>query len=184
MTDLELDLRQNATRQFIYAELLDLLDEDSRTRHLAHLEQAGIPDHHHHDLAAVRKTIDALQVSDRVKDDARAIYQILAEAEAQVHGCAIDKTHFHEVGKGSAIRNTIGICLALEAIDPTCIIATPIQTGKGTVHCAHGVLDIPAPATKAIIARGIPVCEEKLEGERCTPTSAAIILHFVQEYRS
>ena len=39
-----------------------------------------------------------------------------------------------------------------------------------------------APATAAIIARGIPTCDRKLEGERCTPTSAAVILHFVQRY--
>ena len=48
--------------------------------------------------------------------------------------------------------------------------------------CAHGELPIPAPATAAIIERGIPTCEELLDGELCTPTSAAVILHFVDEY--
>ena len=45
-------------------------------------------------------------------------------------------------------------------------------------------MDIPAPATAAILATGIPTCDEKLEGELCTPTSAAIIKHFVDEFRT
>jgi len=57
-----------------------------------------------------------------------------------------------------------------------------VQTGSGKVQCAHGLLDIPAPATAAIIARGIPVVPETREGEWCTPTSAALILHFVDAF--
>ena len=94
----------------------------------------------------------------------------------------MEETHFHEVGNGEALRNVLAICLAVEALDPDEITATRVQTGSGTVRCAHGELPIPAPATAAIIARGIPTCERKLEGERCTPTSAAVILHFVQRY--
>ena len=101
---------------------------------------------------------------------------------ALVHGCTVEETHFHEVGNGEALRNVLAICLAVEALDPDEIAATRVQTGSGTVRCAHGELPIPAPATAAIIARGIPTCERKLEGERCTPTSAAVILHFVQRY--
>ena len=40
--------------------------------------------------------IDALDASERVKDDLRGIYRILAEAEAAAHGCDVDSTHFHE----------------------------------------------------------------------------------------
>ena len=145
-------------------------------------EAAGVPDGHHRDLGEVNATIDALDASERAKDDMRAVYRILAEAEATAHGCAVEETHFHEVGNGEALRNVLAICLAVEALDPDEITATRVQTGSGTVRCAHGELPIPAPATAAIIARGIPTCERKLEGERCTPTSAAVILHFVQRY--
>ena len=62
------------------------------------------------------------------------------------------------------------------------IAATPVQVGSGTVTCAHGELPIPAPATAAILDSGIPVCAERLDGERCTPTSAALIKHFVDEF--
>ncbi|MFR8047243.1 MAG: nickel insertion protein, partial [Eggerthella lenta] len=121
----------------------------------------------------------ALAASERAPGDRRAVYRILAEAEAAAHGCTVEETHFHEVGNGEALRNVLAICLAVEALDPDEIAATRVQTGSGTVRCAHGELPSPAPATAAIIARGIPTCERKLEGERCTPTSAAVILHFV-----
>ena len=184
MTTLVWNLQENATRRHLLAEALLQLPEDARGAVEAAAEAAGVPERHHHNLAEVNATIDALAVSDRAKGDARAIYRILAEAEATAHGCAVEQTHFHEVGNGEAVRNVAAICLAVEALDPDRIVATHVQTGEGTVHCAHGELPIPAPATAAIIARGIPVCERTLPGERCTPTSAAVIWHFVDEYRA
>ena len=100
-----------------------------------------------------------------------------------MHGCAIDETHFHEVGNGEAIFNTLLICSAFAYLHPDHVAATSVQTGSGQVECAHGLMDIPAPATAAILATGIPVCDEKLPGELCTPTSAAIIKHFVDEFQ-
>ena len=167
MTTLVWNLEENATRRHLLAEALLQLPEERRAQVLEAAEAA---------------TIDALDASERAKDDMRAVYRILAEAEATAHGCAVEETHFHEVGNGEALRNVLAICLAVEALDPDEITATRVQTGSGTVRCAHGELPIPAPATAAIIARGIPTCERKLEGERCTPTSAAVILHFVQRY--
>lgn len=182
MAELHLDLTKNATRQYIRDDLFARLVEGERMQVEAAVAAAGVPDAHHHDLGEVLKTIEAASVSDRVKDDARAIYRILAEAEAHVHGCAVEETHFHEVGNGEAVRNVLAICLAIEALDPQKITATPVQTGQGTVVCAHGELPIPAPATAAIIERGIPTCDKRLDGELCTPTSAAVILHFVGEF--
>lgn len=182
MATLQLDLSRNATRGYMYASLLDSLSPERRAEVRTRLADLAIPSKHHHNLAEVLQTVDSLEVSKQVKQDARSIYRILAEAEAQVHGCSVDQTHFHEVGNGEAIENVIGICLAIEALDPERIQASFVQTGKGQVECSHGILDIPAPATAAILNRGIPRCEETLDGELCTPTSAAIILHFVDEF--
>lgn len=86
------------------------------------------------------------------------------------------------MGNGEALRNVLAICLAVEALDPT-RSRPPAQTGSGTVRCAHGELPIPAPATAAIIARGIPTCERGGRWKAsAVPTSAAVILHFVQRY--
>ena len=108
---------------------------------------------------------------------AEALLQLPEERRAQVleaaEAAGVSDGHHHDLGEVNA---------AIDALDPDEIAATRVQTGSGTVRCAHGELPIPAPATAAIIARGIPTCERKLEGERCTPTSAAVILHFVQRY--
>ncbi len=182
MSELKLDLSQDATRRFLTEELLGRLDARQREDVARSLGQAGVPDSHHRNLGEVEETIDVLQVSDRVKNDMRAIYHILAQAEAQVHGVSLEETHFHEVGRGEGIKNTLGICLAIEALAPDRIVATSVQVGRGTVVCSHGELDIPAPATRAVLADDIPLCCERLEGEFCTPTSAAIIRYFVDDF--
>lgn len=176
------DLRERATRDAIFDATVAALSDAERAAVETRRDAAAVPDGHHHDLAAVLETIDGIDVSECVREDLRGIYRILAEAEASAHGCTVEQTHFHEVGDGRAIRNALGICLAVEAAAPDEIVATAVQTGQGSVQCAHGELPIPAPATAAIIARGIPVCDRALDGELCTPTSAAIILHFADRF--
>lgn len=182
MNTLRWNLSENATRAQLLGDTLLQLPEGAREQLEQAAAAAGVPERHHHNIGEVLATIDTLAVSDRVKADLRAVYTILAEAEAAAHGCAVGETHFHEVGDGARIRNTLLLCLAIEQANPQRIVATPAQTGEGTVMCAHGELAIPAPATAAIIARGIPTATRKLPGERMTPTSAAIILHFVDEF--
>jgi uncharacterized protein (DUF111 family) len=181
MDTLHLDLSVDATRRHIRDELIRQIPVGRKTVDRT-VDAAGVPDCHHHGLPEIDATIDSLDVSKWVRADMHAIYRILAEAEAQVHGCTVEETHFHEVGDAEAIRNVLAICVAIEILSPQTITATPVQVGSGKVECAHGVLDIPAPATAAIIARGIPVCEEHLKGELCSPTSAAVILHFVDKF--
>ncbi len=182
MNTLHWNLSENATRAQLLGDTLLQLPEGAREQLEQAAAAAGVPERHHHNIGEVLATIDTLAVNDRVKADLRAVYTILAEAEAAAHGCAVGETHFHEVGDGARIRNTLLLCLAIEQANPQRIVATPAQTGEGTVMCAHGELAIPAPATAAIIARGIPTAARKLPGERMTPTSAAIILHFVDEF--
>ena len=179
---LYLDLTQSATRSAIAGQLREKLGESGWAVVTADAMKANVPKKHHHGIVEVRQTIAELNISQIVRDHLSAVYEILAAAEAQVHGCEVDETHFHEVGNGEAIYNALLICLAFVQLKPDFITSSPVQTGSGTIECAHGLMDIPAPATAAIIASGIPVCEEKLEGELCTPTSAAIIKHFVNEF--
>ncbi len=177
------DFTKGARRADIMNQLREKIDDASWAAITTEAAKAGVPKGHHHGIVEVRRTIDALRVGRGVKEGMLAVYEILAQAEAQVHGCEVDETHFHEVGNGEAILNTLIICCAFNYLHPDFVVATPVQTGSGQVECAHGVMGIPAPATAAILATGIPTCEEKLEGELCTPTSAAIIKHFVNEFR-
>ena len=178
------DFTKSARREAIVEQLREHIADAEWSALMTDAMRAQLPKKHHHGIVEVRQTIDEMIASQAVKDHMRAIYEILAKAEAQVHGCEVDETHFHEVGNGEAILNTLIICLAITQLNPSYIMATPVQTGSGQIECAHGLMDIPAPATAVILADGIPVCEEKLEGELCTPTSAAIIKHFVNEFRT
>ena len=173
------DFTKDATRASILNQLRAKIDDAAWAAITTEAMKAGVPKGHHHGIVEVRQTIDSLRVSKKVKEDLLGVYEILAKAEAQVHGCAVDETHFHEVGEGKAILNALIICSAICYLHPDYIVATPVQTGSGKIECAHGLMDIPAPATAAILETGIPTTEEKLEGELCTPTSAAIIKHFV-----
>lgn len=178
---LHFDLTQDATRQHILDTLLDAMDAHQNDRFNEILELTTVPDKHHHNVVEVYETIDGLNVPEQIKEDLHGIYGILAAAEAEVHGCEINQTHFHEVGNASGIRNALAICAAEFVLEPEEITATAIQTGEGEVECAHGTMSIPAPATAAIL-RGLPLADQKFPGERCTPTSAAVIKHFVARF--
>lgn len=180
--ELKFDFTKDARRASISAQLKAALGDTGWQVVTTEAAQAGVPKRHHHGIVEVRETIANLKASQEAKDNLAAVYEILAAAEAQVHECEVDHTHFHEVGEGTAILDTLITCCAFAHLHPEKVIATAVQTGSGKVECAHGLMDIPAPATAAILATGIPVCEEKLEGELCTPTSAAIIKHFVDEF--
>ena len=125
--------------------------------------------------------IDSLPVSDRVKADAKAVYALIAEAESKVHGRPVTEIHFHEVGTMDAVADVVGVCLLMEQLAPEQVIASPVHTGSGHVHCAHGILPVPAPAT-ALILEGIPSYSAGVKGELCTPTGAALLKHFVSRF--
>ena len=180
--NMHFDFTQDARRSSITRQLKAQLGDAGWAAVQTEAMRAGVPMRYHHGIVEVRQTIAQLKVSQQVRDNLSAVYEILAAAEAQVHGCEVDDTHFHEVGEGTAILNTLLICCAFAQANPSRVTATPVQTGSGKIECAHGLMDIPAPATAAILATGIPTCETLLEGELCTPTSAAIIKHYVEEF--
>ena len=137
--------------------------------------------HHHASMADIDALIDALNVSDQVKGDAKAVYALIADAESRVHGCPVSGIHFHEVGTMDAVADVVGVCLLMEQLAPEQVIASPVHTGSGHVHCAHGILPVPAPAT-ALLLEGIPSYGGQVKGELCTPTGAALLKHFVSRF--
>lgn len=181
MQRLIFDFRETATRAHILDTLMEAMDDTVRQHYEEVMTHAEVPEKHHHAIGDVFETIDALLVPEQVKADMRAVYSLLAAAEAQVHGCSVEQTHFHEVGNARGIRNALAIVVAFYVLAPDEVIATPVQPGKGEVECAHGVLPLPAPATAALL-QDIPLVQTRLSGERCTPTSAALIKHFVTSF--
>ena len=156
-------------------------------------ELPGAFTHHHHDHAAhhhhhtalkdIYETIDGLQASDGVKNNVKAVYDLLAQAESTVHGAPVELVHFHEVGALDAVADVAAVCLLLERLGVDAIAASPVHVGAGTVHCAHGILPVPAPATAELL-KGIPTYGGEVEGELCTPTGAALLRHFCASFGS
>jgi uncharacterized protein (TIGR00299 family) protein len=138
-------------------------------------------DHDHGSYHGIEHLIGHLNVSANIQNNALAVYKLIAEAESHAHGVPVDKIHFHEVGEMDAIADIIGVCMLMEELAPDTVMASPVNTGSGHVHCAHGVLPVPAPAT-AHILQNVPMYSDQTNGELCTPTGAAILKHFVKEF--
>lgn len=139
------------------------------------------PEHKHRHLHHIVEMIDRSRLTARQQDLARRIFQKLAEAEAKVHGSTIEKVHFHEVGAVDSIADIVGTAIAWDRLDVDRIVASPIPTGTGTIHIAHGQCSIPAPATAELLT-GIPLAPSHVAAELTTPTGAAILATMVQEF--
>ena len=137
--------------------------------------------HHHTSMKDIEHIIGHLNVPEKVKEDAIAVYKLIADAESHAHGRPVEEVHFHEVGAMDAVADIVGVCLAIYKLAPEQIIASPVHVGYGQIHCAHGILPIPAPATEHIL-QGIPIYGGRIEGELCTPTGAALLKHFAQSF--
>lgn len=135
--------------------------------------------HEHRTLADVLGVIDGLSLPPPVADHVRAVFALLAEAEARVHGGSRDTVHFHEVGALDAVADISAVALLLSELAPERVTASPVNLGAGTVHCAHGVLPVPAPCTAALLEGVAAFAGDPADGERCTPTGAALLRHFV-----
>ncbi|MBR2748979.1 MAG: nickel pincer cofactor biosynthesis protein LarC, partial [Firmicutes bacterium] len=125
----------------------------------------------------------SLNAPEKVKRNACGIYKIIAEAEGKVHGREPGEVHFHEVGAMDAVADVMAVCLLIDELSPQMIISSPLNTGHGTVKCAHGILPVPAPATAEIL-KGLPSYNDEIEGELLTPTGAALIKFFADEFGS
>ena len=137
--------------------------------------------HHHASPADIRGIIGRLPVSDSVKRHAEAVYDLIARAESEVHGMPVAQIHFHEVGSLDAVADVVGVCTLMDELAPDRVVVSPVHVGCGQVRCAHGVLPVPAPATARIL-EGVPVYGGKIRGELCTPTGAALLRHFADEF--
>ncbi len=141
-------------------------------------------EHHHHNhssLNDINNIIKSLNIPEKVKKDAMEVYELIAEAESKAHGMPVTEIHFHEVGTMDAVADIVSFCLLINKLSPDEIIATPVHVGSGHVHCAHGILPVPAPAT-AYILKDVPIYGGKIKGELCTPTGAALLKHFVTKF--
>lgn len=164
----------------INGEIEESTDNDHHHEHSHHHH-----DHHHHehsDMKSITEIINGLNIPEKVKNDAIEVYNIIADAESKVHNKPVALIHFHEVGNKDAIADIVGVSYIMYELDVDNICCSNINVGSGTVKCAHGILPVPAPSTASIM-KGMPVYSNDVVGELCTPTGAALLKYFVNEYK-
>jgi pyridinium-3,5-bisthiocarboxylic acid mononucleotide nickel chelatase len=128
----------------------------------------------HRSFKDIRSIISESGLSDAVKGKSIAIFKILAEAEAHLHGVPADEIHFHEVGAVDSIIDVVGAVYGIEALGIEAVYVSAMPLGSGFVKTAHGKMPLPAPATVAIL-RNIPIYDAEVRHETVTPTGAALV---------
>lgn len=137
--------------------------------------------HHHISMSDIGEIVSKLNTSEKIKKQILDVYNIIADAESRVHGETVSQIHFHEVGNMDAIADVAAVCILINELNIGKIVVSPVHTGSGFVMCAHGKLPVPAPAT-ALILEGVPYYSDGLKGELCTPTGAALIKYFADDF--
>ena len=130
--------------------------------------------HEHRTLGDILGIIGRSGLSERGKELSAATFSLLAKAEAAVHGKAQEDVHFHEVG---ALDSILDICMACELfamLAPEHFVVSPLPVADGHVHCAHGIIPVPAPAVLELM-EGVPVRPFPAQGETVTPTAMALL---------
>jgi uncharacterized protein (DUF111 family) len=125
-------------------------------------------------LSDLLRLLEAMPLPPRVRERSAAAFRRLAGVEAAVHGMAVDQVHFHEVGAVDTLADVAGAFLALHDLDITRVTCSPLPWFRGTVACAHGVLPLPAPATRELL-KGKPVFPTDFTREIITPTGALLL---------
>lgn len=130
--------------------------------------------HEHRTLADILALIKSCGMSENGKALASRAFTLLASAEAAVHGRPAEEVHFHEVGALDSILDICMSCELFERLSPSLFVVSPLPVADGFVHCAHGILPVPAPAVLELM-EGVPVRPFPGEGETVTPTGMALL---------
>jgi uncharacterized protein (TIGR00299 family) protein len=137
----------------------------------------------HRHLDEILAILRAGRLTPRALDWATQVFRNLANAEARVHAMPIEAVHFHEVGAVDAIVDIAGACVGLDWLctqhDVREFRVSQLRVGRGHVHTEHGTMPVPPPAVLRLL-EGFPFQWSASDGERVTPTGAAILATLAQ----
>lgn len=157
-------------------------DVHEHEHHHEHEQEHGHHhEHHHHGKGPFPKELEAVAEKLDCPNDIQKVYELLAEAEAKVHGKYVSEIHFHEVGMKDALIDIASVVYLMNKLKVDKVVVSPVNVGFGKVKCAHGILPVPAPATAELV-KGIPTYAGRFEGELLTPTGAALLKYYADEF--
>jgi len=139
--------------------------------------------HHHRSFGDIRRMIELSSLPAWVKERSVSAFLKLAQAEGAVHNQRPEEVHFHEVGAADSIIDIVGCMILMEELMPARIVCSPVNVGRGTLKCRHGIYPVPGPAAEHLL-RGVPTFSNEVEGELTTPTGAALLAVLVGSYGS
>ncbi|EHL19724.1 hypothetical protein HMPREF9628_01240 [Peptoanaerobacter stomatis] len=149
-------------------------------------------DYHHHDehshehrnLKDVYEIIDRGDFNDNIKNNAKKIFDIIANSESKAHNIDKNEVHFHEVGAIDSIIDIVGVSVLLDDLNVEEIYFSDLYDGKGYQKCAHGMMPVPVPAVLNIVnAHNLKLNIIDDMGEHITPTGVAIVANFNKGYK-
>ena len=152
----------------------------------AHSHSYEASDHHHphrahRHLSDILHLIEHAHIPAGAKAIATEIFQLIGQAESTIHNIPIEQIHFHEISGVDSLLDIVGCAVLLDKLKISKTFSDPICTGYGMVKTQHGLLPIPAPATAELL-KGLPVFKGNEEGERVTPTGAAILRYLRPDF--
>src|SRR3984885_9005859 len=129
---------------------------------------------HSRNWPQIRELIAAADLAPQAKRIALRAFELLAHAEAKVHGIAPEQVHFHEVGAVDTIVDIVCGAAGAASLGVKEWRCSAVNVGSGFVKCAHGTMPVPAPATAELL-KGLPVFAAGPRMELTTPTGAAML---------
>jgi hypothetical protein len=150
-----------------------------QARHRAHVHGLHRP-HDERAFADIRAGLAASPLEAEVRQRAIAIFTLLAEVEGEIHGMPAERVSFHELGGNDSIADIVGAAWLIARLPGATWSVSPLPLGRGRVQTAHGMLPVPSPAAARLL-QGFEFIDDGVEGERVTPTGAAILKHLGAE---
>ncbi len=179
-----------------YVEVLDLnlVDDSNESKEHnhghSHDDREHSHDHghtHHHNahrhLSDIQKLIDHAHISEGAKKVAHEIFLLIGKAESKIHKMPLETIHFHEISGVDSIIDIVGNAIMIDKLKISKVFCSPVCTGFGMVKTQHGMLPVPAPATAELL-HGIQIYPGNEEGEKVTPTGAAILKYLDPDFKN
>ena len=143
--------------------------------HPPHSHVAGNGHGPHRHIGDLIEIIERAKLSDWVRERAVRAFELLGEAEGQVHGMPAAEVALHEVGALDALIDIVGGIEGFEQLGVTQVYNRPIAVGSGWIRAAHGVMPVPAPATSILLEGADIGPNGPVVGEATTPTGAVLL---------
>jgi pyridinium-3,5-bisthiocarboxylic acid mononucleotide nickel chelatase len=122
----------------------------------------------------IRELIKRSKLDAKIKATGMDVFSCLAQAEAKIHGIAVDDVHFHEVGATDSIVDVMAASIGIHDLGIDAFYFSRIPLGHGVTRSQHGPLPVPGPAALELL-KGLPVFGVDVNNETVTPTGAALL---------